>query len=113
MPVHICAVPMTPDILTIVWVRRFAEYKRPGLLIYDMERFRELVLNREHPVQIIWAGKPYLLGNRAVHMFNDLIMMSKEFKNVAILTVYELRLSKLLKQGSDLWLNTPRWGARS
>jgi len=99
-----------PDILTIVWARRFAEYKRPGLLIYDMERFRELVLNKERPVQIIWAGKPYPLDYRAVHMFNDLVMMSKEFKNVAILTGYELRLSKLLKQGSDLWLNTPRWG---
>ncbi|WOE69201.1 alpha-glucan family phosphorylase [Hydrogenimonas thermophila] len=99
-----------PDILTIVWARRFAEYKRPGLLIYDMERFRELVSNRDRPVQIIWAGKPYPLDNRAVHMFNDLIMMSKEFKNVAILTGYELRLSRLLKQGSDLWLNTPRWG---
>jgi len=99
-----------PDILTIVWARRFAEYKRPGLLIYDMERFRELVLNEDHPVQIIWAGKPYPLDHRAVQMFNDIVMMSKEYKNVAILTGYELRLSKLLKQGSDLWLNTPRWG---
>jgi starch phosphorylase len=99
-----------PDILTIVWARRFAEYKRPGLLIYDIERFRELVSNRDRPVQIIWAGKPYPLDNRAVHMFNDLIMMGKEFKNVATLTGYELRLSRLLKQGSDLWLNTPRWG---
>jgi len=99
-----------PDVLTIVWARRFAEYKRPWLLIQDMEHFRALVTNQDRPVQIIWAGKPYPLDYRAVQMFNDLVLMSKEFKNVAVLTGYELRLSKLLKQGSDLWLNTPRWG---
>jgi len=99
-----------PDVLTIVWARRFAEYKRPWLLTYDMERFRALVHNRETPVQIIWAGKPYPLDQRAMKYFNDLVAMSREFANVAVLTGYELRLSKLLKQGSDLWLNTPRWG---
>ena len=99
-----------PDVLTIVWARRFAEYKRPGLLIYDMERFRRLIADSERPVQIIWAGKPYPLDYRAIQMFNDLVLMSREFKNVAVLVGYELRLSKLLKQGSDLWLNTPRWG---
>ncbi len=99
-----------PDVLTIVWARRFAEYKRPKLLLQDMERFRRLISDRDRPVQIIWAGKPYPLDYRAVQMFNDLVLMSREFKNVAVLVGYELRLSKLLKQGSDLWLNTPRWG---
>ncbi len=99
-----------PDVLTLVWARRFAEYKRPWLLTYDMERFRALVMNTDRPIQIIWAGKPFPLDYRAVSMFNDLILMSKEFKNVAVLTGYELRLSKMLKQGSDVWLNTPRWG---
>jgi len=99
-----------PDILTVVWARRFAEYKRPALLIYDMERFRRLISDRDRPIQIIWAGKPYPLDYRAVQMFNELVLMSREFKNVAVLVGYELRLSKLLKQGSDLWLNTPRWG---
>lgn len=99
-----------PDVLTIVWARRFAEYKRPWLLTYDMERFRRLISNRDYPVQIIWAGKPYPLDYKAIDMFNSLVKMSREFANVAVLTGYELRLSRLLKQGSDLWLNTPRWG---
>ena len=98
-----------PDILTIVWARRFAEYKRPWLLTYDMNRFRKLVTNSKRPIQIIWAGKPYPLDYRAVNMFNDLVNISKEFKNVAVLIGYELKLSKLLKQGSDVWLNTPRY----
>ncbi len=98
-----------PDILTIVWARRFADYKRPWLLTYDMDRFRKLVNNTKRPIQIIWAGKPYPFDYRAVNIFNDLVNMSREFKNVAVLVGYELKLSKLLKQGSDVWLNTPRY----
>jgi starch phosphorylase len=99
-----------PGVLTLVWARRFAEYKRPKLLIRDMERFRALIRNSRYPIQIIWAGKPYPLDQKAVSDFNELVRMSQEFANVAVLTGYELRLSKLLKQGSDVWLNTPRWG---
>ena len=99
-----------PDICTLVWARRFAEYKRPKLLVRDMERFRQLISDKDRPIQIVWAGKPYPLDSNAVEMFNDLVLLSKEFANVAVLIGYELRLSKLLKQGSDLWLNTPRWG---
>ncbi|AEA33921.1 alpha-glucan family phosphorylase [Hippea maritima] len=99
-----------PNTLTLVWARRFVEYKRPWLLIYDMERFRKLVNSKDYPIQIIWAGKPHPNDYRGISMFNEIVMMSKEFKNVAVLTGYELKLSKLLKQGADIWLNTPRWG---
>ncbi|QOP42289.1 alpha-glucan family phosphorylase [Sulfurimonas marina] len=97
-----------PDIFTIVWARRFAEYKRPGLLKYDLRRFEKLLANTQMPVQIIWAGKPYPTDSGAVSLFNDLIYMSHRYKNIAVLIGYELSLSRLLKQGSDLWLNTPR-----
>ena len=97
-----------PEVLTIVWARRFAEYKRPGLLKYDFERFVKLIKNTEKPVQIIWAGKPYPTDFGAIEIFNDLIKISHKYKNIAVLTGYELSLSRLLKQGSDIWLNTPR-----
>ncbi|HHD72543.1 MAG TPA: alpha-glucan family phosphorylase [Epsilonproteobacteria bacterium] len=97
-----------PEVLTIVWARRFAEYKRPGLLKYDMERFVKLIKNTKMPVQIIWAGKPYPTDFGAIDIFNELIHISHYYKNIAVLTGYELTLSKLLKQGSDIWLNTPR-----
>jgi len=97
-----------PEVLTIVWARRFAEYKRPGLLKYDFERFHKLIQNSDMPVQIIWAGKPYPTDHGAVEIFNELIQISHHYKNIAVLVGYELSLSKLLKQGSDVWLNTPR-----
>jgi starch phosphorylase len=97
-----------PDTLTIVWARRFAEYKRPWLLKYDMARLEKLLKDDKRPIQIIWAGKPYPTDYGAIDTFNDLIKMSHYYPNVAVLVGYELALSKLLKQGSDVWLNTPR-----
>lgn len=97
-----------PSIFTIVWARRFAGYKRADLLLHDKERFYELLNNSKYPVQIIWAGKPYPMDFSSISTFNSLVEESKNFKNMAVLTGYELALSKSLKQGSDLWLNNPR-----
>jgi starch phosphorylase len=97
-----------PSILTIVWARRFAGYKRADLLTYDMERFNALLSNKKYPVQIIWAGKPYPVDYPAITQFNNLIQLSKSYKNVAVLIGYELGLSKRLKQAADIWLNNPR-----
>ncbi|MFA6192091.1 MAG: alpha-glucan family phosphorylase [Sulfurimonas sp.] len=97
-----------PEILTIVWARRFAEYKRPGLLKQDFERFKRLITRTDYPVQVIWAGKPYPFDTNAINSFNELIHMSREFNNMAVLIGYELELSRIMKKGSDVWLNTPR-----
>ena len=97
-----------PNVLTIVWARRFAGYKRAYLLLADKERVRKLLANKEHPVQIIWAGKPYPMDYGSISTFNNLVEESKNHKNMAVLTGYELSLSKSLKQGSDIWLNNPR-----
>ena len=97
-----------PNVLTIVWARRFAGYKRADLLTRDKERFRHLVTNTKYPVQVVWAGKPYPVDYPAINDFNHLVNISKEYDNVAVCTGYELGLSKRLKQASDVWLNNPR-----
>ncbi len=86
-----------PEVLTIVWARRFAGYKRADLLTQDMERFEKLLSNTKYPVQIIWAGKPYPLDYPAISQFNYLVHLSKRFKNVAVLTGYELTLQQAVK----------------
>lgn len=95
-------------VLTIVWARRFAAYKRANLLMYDFERFKKLINNPKFPVQVIWAGKPYPEDHGAIAIFNDIHWKTKELPNCTILTGYEMNLSRVLKRGSDLWLNTPR-----
>ena len=97
-----------PKIFTIVWARRFAGYKRAELITRDIERFEALLNNKECPVQIIWAGKPYPVDYPAISDFNNLVHLSKNYDNVAVCTGYELGLSKRLKQSADLWLNNPR-----
>jgi starch phosphorylase len=102
-----CGKIFDPNVLTIVWARRFAAYKRPDMLIWDLERFRKLMDDQDRPIQVIWAGKPYPKDEGAVNTFNHLFYLSHLFPNMAVLTGYELALSKLLKDGSDIWLNTP------
>ena len=97
-----------PDVVTIVWARRFAGYKRADLLLYDIARFESLVTNTKYPVQIIWAGKPYPMDFYGIEVFNRLVKHTKNHPNLAVLTGYEIELSKKLKTGSDIWLNVPR-----
>ncbi len=96
-----------PDVLTLVWARRFAGYKRPDLIARDIRLFRALIHNSEHPIQIIWAGKPYPFDYTAIDTFNHLIRLTKDYPNATVLVGYELELSRFLKNGSDVWLNNP------
>ncbi len=96
------------DVLTIVWARRFAAYKRADLLMHDWERFIGLLAKTDTPIQLIWAGKPYPEDTRANQIFNEIISKTKKFANCAVLVGYELGLSAMLKKGADVWLNNPK-----
>jgi starch phosphorylase len=95
-------------ILTIVFAKRFTGYKRADLLFNNMERFNRLVTGKDFPVQIIWAGKPYPADYSAIAVFDKIVHLCKTYPNCAILVGYELKLSKMLKAGADVWLNLPR-----
>jgi starch phosphorylase len=96
------------NILTLVWARRYAGYKRADLMTADEDRFLKLIQNVDTPIQIIWAGKPYPEDYGAIETFNHLFWKTRQHPNVAVLTGYELHLSALLKKGSDVWLNNPK-----
>jgi starch phosphorylase len=97
-----------PEVLTIVWARRFAEYKRAGLIKRDWEKFKDLVTRKEKPIQVIWAGKPHPADANGIKLFNELVYATTDLKRCAVLAGYELALSGVLKRGADIWLNTPR-----
>lgn len=103
-----CGKLFDENVLTIVWSRRFAGYKRADLVMYDWNRFLNLLENTQLPVQFIWAGKPYPEDLGATDLFNQILTRAKPFTNCAVLTGYELELSALLKKGSDVWLNNPK-----
>lgn len=96
-----------PDVLTIVWARRFTEYKRPTLILQDLERIKSLLDSKK--IQLLFAGKFHPLDTTGRQLFNEIVAHCRTMDGMAILTNpgYELELSGLLKQGSDVWLNTP------
>ncbi len=94
-----------PDVLTIVWARRFTEYKRAWLIFNDMDRLNHLLENNK--IQLLFSGKFHPLDKAGHQMFNTIIKYSKKLPNVAILPNYEIELSGMLKRGADVWLNTP------
>jgi glycogen phosphorylase len=97
-----------PNVLTIVWARRFAAYKRANLILSDFTRFLKIAKNKKHPIQIIWAGKPYPEDYGAINMFNEIYWKTKDLPNCTVVNGYELWLSGHLKRGSDIWLNNPK-----
>ncbi len=97
-----------PHVLTIVWARQFVNYKRPALLLRNLDRFIKLIENTITPIQVIWAGKPYPEDYEALSNFQYIQNTTSKFERCAILVGYELELSALLKKGTDVWLNNPR-----
>lgn len=96
------------NVLTVVWARRFAGYKRANLLLSDFERFLKITEDKDNPIQVIWAGKPYPEDYTAINLFNEIYWQTKDLPNCTVVTGYELWLSGHLKRGADLWLNNPR-----
>lgn len=94
-----------PDVLTITWARRFADYKRAWLILMDKDRLNKLL--ESNKIQIIFAGKFHPDDVMGQEMFNKILHRSHTLKNVVVLPGYELELSAKLKKGSDIWLNTP------
>ena len=102
---------LNPDVLTIGFARRFATYKRGTLLFKDLERLEKILLNKEKPVQIIFAGKAHPLDNPGKELIKEIVHLSEkpQFRNkIVFLENYNIEIARHLVQGVDVWLNTPR-----
>src|SRR3989344_1366153 len=83
---------LSENVLTIVWARRFAEYKRPHLLFYNFNQEKSEWIKsqlRENKLQIIYAGKPHPDDDSMIHSFNRLLYASYELPNMVVLAGYE------------------------
>jgi starch phosphorylase len=102
---------LSPDALTIGFARRMAPYKRAGLLLRDLKRIAALVGDAQRPVQILYAGKAHPRNDAGKEDLRAVFQATQreELKGrVVFLEDYDLELGRLLVQGCDLWLNTPR-----
>jgi starch phosphorylase len=102
---------LVDDALTIGFARRFATYKRAGLIFSDMDRLVGLLDNAPGPVQIVFAGKahPADIGGQEILKSIHAAAMDHRLKGrVVLLEDYDMELGRHLTQGADVWLNTPR-----
>lgn len=104
-------IPLDPNILTLCFARRFAEYKRTDLLLQDPDRLARLLTNHQRPVQLLVAGKAHPaddIGKRALQRWQQFIQRPDVRRHVVFIEDYDITLAQHLVQGVDLWLNTPR-----
>ena len=96
---------LDPERLTFGFARRFATYKRAGLVFSDLERLLQL------PVQIVVAGKAHPQDQPGKDVMQQIVELSRD-PNVAghlvFLEDYNMELAAEIVPGVDVWLNTPR-----
>jgi starch phosphorylase len=97
--------------LTIGFARRFATYKRAGLILQDVERFAQIVAASNRPIQIIFAGKAHpedRFGKELIQQITRLAWADRFRDRVAFVEDYDMNVGRQLVQGVDVWLNNPR-----
>jgi glycogen phosphorylase len=99
------------DAFTIGFARRFATYKRATLLFKDPERLKAILNRGDRPVQIIFAGKAHPADDPGKLFIQQVYQMSQQpgfAGKILFLEEYDICVARMLVQGVDMWLNTPR-----
>ena len=102
---------LDPYALTIGFARRFATYKRAGLILSDIDRLFNILNRPNMPVQIVFAGKAHPADEPGKLLIQEVYRAVKKAENggrLVFLEDYDMNLARYLVQGVDVWLNTPR-----
>jgi starch phosphorylase len=96
--------------LTIGFARRFATYKRAVLVLSDLERLRRILSDPDQPVQILFAGKAHPADRDGQEVIRRLFLLTqRDFRGqIVFVEDYDMEVGRMLVQGCDVWLNTPR-----
>ncbi|MCC6574927.1 MAG: alpha-glucan family phosphorylase [Planctomycetes bacterium] len=96
--------------LVVGFARRFVSYKRPTLLLRELETLKRIVSQADRPVLFLFAGKAHPDDQWGKRLLQEVFMASRrdEFAGrLLLLEDYDLHLSRYLVRGCDVWLNTP------
>ncbi|TGD71503.1 alpha-glucan family phosphorylase [Mangrovimicrobium sediminis] len=100
------------DILVMGFARRFATYKRAGMLFADPQRLARLLGDPQRPAVVIFAGKAHpndQPGQALIKQIHDFSMQPQFIGRIILLEGYDLALARQLVAGVDVWLNTPEY----
>ncbi len=101
----------SPDVLTVGFARRIAQYKRWNLLLSDLDRLLRMVDDRERPVQFVFAGKAHPQDRTAKQILQEIMRINHDStwqKRAVFIEDYDQEAARYLVQGVDVWLNVPR-----
>ena len=96
------------DVLTLGFARRATAYKRPDLLLHDLDRLKAVV-SKAGPLQIVYGGKAHPADRAGKALIEQIFATKRTLKEVRIayLENYDMALGLLMTAGVDVWLNTP------
>jgi starch phosphorylase len=102
---------LDPRFVIVGFSRRFATYKRATLLLSQPDRLRALLLDEQRPVQLVFAGKAHPADDLGKEMIAQISRFSRDpavRHRITFIENYDISVARMLYQGSDVWLNTPR-----
>lgn len=92
--------------LTMAWCRRFVPYKRPDLILSDLERLVKVANGR---LQLIFGGKTHPDHKDGKELIRSTIRKSKSNTKIKAVFIEDYNKDKAKKLiQSDVWLNTPK-----
>ena len=98
-------------VLTIGFCRRFTDYKRGALILYDINRLKHLLRSELQSIQVIFSGKAHPDDIRGKQLIQEIYQVAKDPEfggKIAFVEDYDLHIARYLVHGVDVWLNTPR-----
>lgn len=101
----------SPDVLTIGFARRVAQYKRWNLILSDIDRLLKMVDHADTPVQFVFAGKAHPQDRTAKQILQDLMSINHESnwqRRAVFIEDYDQEVARYLVHGVDVWMNVPR-----
>ena len=99
------------ETLTIGFARRFATYKRAGLILSDAERLASIVNSSDRPVQFVFAGKAHPEDQHGKELIQGIVKLTRDSRfagQIVFVEDYDMNVARHLVQGVDVWLNNPR-----
>ncbi len=103
-------IKLDPDSITLRFSRRFTDYKRPDLLLSDIEMLKKAAGGEL--LQVTYAGKAHPADQRGQELIHFINQRAREISpsNIRIVFIpdYNMDNAALLVQGVDLGLSNPQ-----
>ncbi len=107
--------PLSPEVFTLGFARRFSTYKRADLIFDDIDTLAGIVTELGHPVNFVYAGKAHPADEPGKHLIRLVLASQQELyektgglAKLVFIPGYDMAIAKLMVAGVHAWLNCPK-----